>query len=524
MIDKVDKINFNNNNFPTPKGHYCVQLFDAETNELIREEHHDNMFNTELSRLFYEDDLYQLLNRIGTRFRDTYYPASPKFLRLANFQVEPYPTLGYPSSMEELKAGRGYFIGSGEYNQTSNEDFRISYNATESNVSYYLDDTGRFRKKVHWVFDAATNQCNGTISALFLSGDGTCGGRLFNFASMANNKSTGDCYIGLSPLIPGVPSWVANGATSDPYTSSTSIDDNGIIWLFPEGKSYNGWEKYDGVENIPTFFGFDRSHRYIGSQTLQLPSELLNTYLRGYKVGNKFFVMSFTSNSTTNNIAARDVHVFNSNGVYEGKAPTKIYYSPASYFSNALGTPFGLVYSNPTNGASGNTTNSLQGGILGVNGNHTWLYQRADNLNNLDEADKYNGFPFFSVARDEGKWYVGIHHARKDNSEKYRTHPIGYYEVETGKVFKAPDNATIASDMAPTYGYNPWYSDYGRYGISTSYEGKQTIVYQGGGISGMTSNTFISWCKLDNPVTKTSNTTMKIQYDFDIPYHNYFSS
>lgn len=522
MIDKVDKINFNNYNFPTPKGHYCVQLFDAETNELIREEHHDNMFNTELSRIFYEDDLYQLLNRASTRYRDTYYPASPKYLRLANFQVEPYPTLGYPSSMEELKAGRGYFVGSGEYVKTSNEDYHMSYNATESNVSYYLDDNGRFRKKVHWVFDAATNQCNGTISALFLSGDGSYGGRVFNFYYMSNNSSSYDCYIGLNPLIPGVPSWVANGNLDAGYTATTSIDDDGIIWLLPQGTTNSNWQKYDGVENIPTFFGFDSSSRYIGSQSLQLPSELLNTYIRGYKVGNKFFVMSFTSSSTSNNIAARDVYVFNSNGVYEGKAPTQIYYTPAGYFCNAIGTPFGLVYFNPTNGGSGYTSTGLQGGILGVNGNHLWLYQRADNVNNLDEADKYSGYPFFSVARDEGKWYVGIHHGRKDDNAKYRTHPLGYYDVETGKVFKAP--ATIMADMAPTYGYNPWYSDYSRYGITMSYEGKQTIAYQGGGLIGLSSNTFISWCKLDNPVTKTSNTTMKIQYDFDIPYHNYFTS
>lgn len=519
MLDKIDKINFNSN-LPTPKGHYCVQLFDAETNELIREEHHDNMFNTEIGVLFHENALYQLLYKTNGRYRETYYPASPRFLRLANFEVEPYPTIGYPSSMSEIKAGRGYFIGHGELSKTSNDDSYMSYNATESNVTYYLDDNGVFRKRIHWVFDAATNQCNGTISSLFLSGDESYGGCLWSLYYMGNNDSKIGCYVGLNSLIPGVPSWVANADVSTGCASTPSIDEDGNMWLFPVGPNYNGWEKYDGVENIPTFFAFDRNFKFIGSQSLQLPSELLNTYLRGYKVGNKFFVLSFTSNSiATTSIVARNVHMFNSNGVYEGIAPSQIYVAPGSYFSNMYGTPFGLLYCSPTLGAAGNTTTKLQGGILGVNGNHLWLYQRADNLDNLHQGTKYKGYPYFSIIRDEGKWYVGIMHDIEGGGSSYRTTPMAYYEVETGKIIKISN--TYGGALSPTYSYNPWYSDYGRYSFNISYEGMQYFNYQGGGVRSGLKNSFISWCKLDSPVTKTSNTTMKIQYDFDVPFHNY---
>ena len=497
------------------QGRYKIQLFDANTNELIEETDWNNMINPNIALFghpfFYinmpftgEHDMKRIFPPTGL---SNYTNGFASVLSLVN-------TTETPESVKH-RFPKGDVTCTTDLFQTSSSDIetKANVNLGESYNRIEKSEDGTMIYRRHIVIDYATNQGNGTFNSIVVA---YADRDMFIQHRATVPESASYNYYSDKPIgkLPVFQINKENFGTSESGSSDCgpiSVEAPGVFWMC---NTYGGFKKTSSSTESTynwdelTFNKFDVSDGTIKHiETVKLTgtpeaeknhiSETYDEAFIGVYMGGKFYV-----GCTSNRTATRNgIFVYNRQGVYEKTIPLASPYT--GYFNDnmyCLCALPGCVIEKRYDSYALNIYGPDYSELLRMNSTQF----RAKMVECYNAV--YPNSPVSSLSLED---MLVVPFTDENNKVKAMfctdnnvNSEIAYYDPETNKIY--PINTSKYWSLANTGGYK-YNSKY----VHKNQEYTLFIDYMK--LAGSTP--WWSWCKLPKSVTKTSSTTMKIQYD-----------
>lgn len=497
------------------KGRYKIQLFDAQTNELIEETNWNNMINPNFA-LFGHPFFYINMPFTGEHdFKRIFSPGS--FSEHTNGFASRLSLVNTAETPETVKDRfpKGDVTCTTYLFATSSSDLenRANINLGESYNRIEKSEDGTMIYRRHIVIDYATNQGNGTFNSLvvayydkntYIAHTTTIPesnsynnfssksiGTLPKFQINKNNFGTSESgYSDCGPIsveAPGV-FWMCNtygGFKQTPTSSKTSRN-----W---DELTFNKFDVTDGtIKHIETvkLSGTPEDEKKYATTSEDMA-------FIGVYMGGKFYVGATLSRTATNN----GIFVYDRQGVYEKtislSSPYTGYFYNTNYCLCALpGCVIEKRYSSHALNIYGPDYSQLLR-LTGeqLNNKLVECYNAAYPNSQVSSLD-LNGIDVIPFTDDNNKVKAMFVAGNSVNKE------IAYYDPETNEI--CPLNSSTYWSLA---------NSIGSYHSNKYVHKNQEYTLYTDSMSLAGAVPWWSWCKLPKPVIKTSSTTMKIQYD-----------
>lgn len=512
-------------------GKYKVQLFDSETNELIHEEEKNNMINPVFGTIAYH---FNYLNmQFANQFNFNYVLSETTAnnimkgycgcLSTVYTNENPETSLyGFPDGNVLCRTNL-FKTESTENALTATVNLGESYNAIE------FDENGKPQYKRHIVIDYNTNEGNGTFNSIVMSAAGT---NMYKSQMYSNTSSDYSEYrqksVGMVPKYQINKSVTSFGTSENEYNDSgcISMEAPGVFWIC---NSYGG-HRPDGNPsasitslnpNELTFHKFDATGgylRYVESVKLSGAPEAVCNIVKnnsgyaftGCYFKDKFYVATINYQGTP---YQNTCYIYSREGVYE----SSFTWARTSSSSSSQSLGHGLQYSSTTfMCALGNCIVESRWYESSNNGNYLVIYKENGTIIKQYSRDEYQAM----VA----ELYRVAHGMDSINTSTVNTRQVKLIPTTTnGKMMGilCYDQRAIAYLDLEDFEFKPFdRSDRWAFSTFPSYQYEGLYVHEKNAyyfgqyyVEHMASIPWWSWCKLAAPVTKTSATTMKIQYD-----------
>ncbi len=501
-------------------GNYSIQLFDAVTGELVQEVKGHNRVNPNLLmyswNAAYGASLEGGANQ-STQARNATLAISNRILTL--YYSDDDPKSGYMEGPRE-----GKYIGYGKVGEVSGDADRLSYNAAESSSYIYFDDDGRMWRHIHYVYDATTSQMNGEMNTILYQGGGW-GRDCHTTASV-----TDACQIGYNhserrsrPTLetkvlellffeqhPDCPEHQKNIIAGNGYYKSAfcvSVTNEDTVWIFPRalGGSGTGINYVD--KEVRIWHVDPINKRVIEYVDLQVNSSMIGSgaHLSVYRTEDTFMLVppvsqTFAPNDTTGFKNGVNMYIFDKNGQYMKQSTGII----GHHAHRSIGFPDGLLM-------CGNTENPYL--VFDKEGTYRF---RVDNarLTEVGVEPYGDGRTIATLMKVRKGWAFTYCNLSSDSAGNMISPRCVIY-MSDGSIKKLDHYRDLEA-------FHGW----AMLGFTANTTHGNAIQWKLGGFTYYLGypDFFISfprhwfnWCKLDAPVTKYSNCTMKVQFDVDIP-------
>lgn len=514
------------------EGKYKVQLFDSNTDEKVFETEWHNLVNPNLG-LFGYQPIYQ-----GGVLANTYsFDASFELYHDSSYisglgtVLSLWNTTDTPEN-RKTEMPRGEMVSSTNIFKSSSTELNISgnVNLNESFNRVEIDSSGRAIYRRHLVVDYATNQGNGTFNSMVI-GSSPYSNFVRSIYSVYSGNDTNQFTsnsIGKRPRflinVDTIGKSVTGTSDSVSECGAVSVESPGIMWVAGTQMTSvlsNGNHNNYFNEELRMYRFNITDGGLVHTKTVTLsgtPDEIIqgsktqNFYMNAVYFKGKFYAACNYSGGHTN--WSSKTLVYNEDGAYESTIDW-----PASNSDTDCGT--GSVMSsvssftaipecvcefryNSSRTKSYLTFYGSGGSILKQytpNQLAQMLYDLGkDWFSSLDKNSiRLQDARFIPITTSENKNYIAICLYGNLNSL------IGYYDPVKNEVFSDIQKVKHFRCTASGTDMNCYYGAYVYKNMMYQFTTK--------GIEMWGEMPWLSWCKLPSSVTKTSSTTMKIQYD-----------
>jgi hypothetical protein len=513
MKDKVSISDINiPNNFKDIKTNYKITLYDKDTGEEV-----------------YSTDGHNKLNpNIGLRPWSLTYGAaltSSVQVNWSNYLTYEYPTGIYfynseddPSTNHPGGPQRGQYLGAGQLGSSNSAADRCSYNPNESKYEIVYEDGIAYMHK-HIVMDATTSQLNGQINTVvigasrYISVNGVYESGLY-VTTPTDNSSTLYDYnkpqygqnTSLMSFHPDRPTWQTSQSYDSGAIGSWSFESDNTSWFSPYRKS-----AIASVDDIVLFHYDLNTWKVLDVIKLSLPEECIGKELIAYKFDDciavyRRYSSSYSEDSSGNPyFTSEATYIFNLNGDYVKTVnkglytcnqsqmvaiEDKLYYWPAMTYTNYRS----LIVFDPE-------LNLLDGLKMED-------YMNDSRFGSHSSSGKYRNYikPVILLDNITGERKLLLNGV----AGNYAGPTNLIWDINKGQAEWLPQNS-IYTKM------------YNFIGLGTSYyipvviNGLPKVLSTGTNSFSPWPFIWHHWCKLPSAVTKTANTTMKIQIDLYYP-------
>lgn len=496
-------------------GKYTVQLFDAKTGEKVHEEIKHNMINPAYISMLYEPCyVTTIANGVCSVYNSfNKFPSSNSSEGYAN-TLSIFESAQTPEKNLYMLPEDAISICSTDLYSSTKEDSAIkaNVNQVESYARIEVSDEGNLVYRKHLVIDYLTHEGNGKFNNIAVSVNRYNSFSLRQIPSMnSSNNYYNKTFCQLPSCKLNKTTWgqCNNGSECGPI----SVENDYTFWICNTIVGRDSSYAFTNTGEL-TFYKFDISKGYlVCTQKVTLsgsPSEMTSlrssypTY--GLRFKGKFYVFIGKHDNYRNKM-----FVYSETGSYEKSVTIK-----ASGYTNIGDNNYGGLIATPQAMIISSCSNSSD--------------ERSDFRafnENGDTILHKNNKEFHKICSDFVQELYG--HAPSTHSV-YNIKPIPYYTM-SGKLMIL---LCMEGSIGNAYGYyDPATNELKTLPIaiaSTSFYQITLQDYMGVAIFGNTLLSFDSynidlgcaipwwsWCHLDTPITKTSSTTMKIQYDVEVP-------
>lgn len=496
-------------------GKYTVQLFDAQTGEKIHEQVKHNMINPAYISMLYEPCYVTTIANGVCSITQSFkpFPSSNSSEGYAN-TLSIFESAETPEKNLYMLPEDAVSICSTDlYSSTkANNPVKANVNQVESYARIEVSDEGNLVYRKHLVIDYLTHEGNGKFNNIAVS---VCKYNSFSLRQIPSMTSGNNYYNSSYCQLPSCQlnkaTWgqCDNGSECGPI----SVESDHTFWICNTlmGR-YNSYSVTNTGEL--TFYKFDISKGYlVCTQKVTLsgsPSEmtsLSSSYPRyGLRFKGKFYVFIGKNENYKDKM-----FVYSETGSYEKSVTIK-----ASGYTNIGDNDWGGLVATPEAMIICASSNSYD---------ETSDF-RAFNENG-DTILHKNNKEFHKICSDFKKELYG--NAPSANSV-YNIKPVPYYTMggklmillcvggQIGNAYGYYDPATNQLETLPIAIAGTLFSQlYLRSDMSPAIFGNTLISFDSYNIDLGCAIPWWSWCHLSSPITKTSSTTMKIQYDVEVP-------
>lgn len=512
MNEKVSISDINiHNNFKDIKTNYSISLYDKDTGELVSNTEGHNRLNPNWTLNYWHSIYGMMLESF------TYQVATDNMNELGSTGIFFYNSQDEPSSNALGGPHTGIFVGSGRLTYADSHAQRCSYNPTESYYEITFEE-GTAYKHAHMVYDATTAQLNGEINTIVLGSSRlqSYNALSANYYMRSNIHFTGTVYEYMRPLHgqtsslisfhPDRPAWLTPKANDYDLLGTWSFEADNTAWFCPQ-RSINA------VDDMVLFHFNFMTWEVIETIKLSVPEECKGKTYYAYKFNNSVMMTPTANGSYYENsdgtaaMGSSKTYIFNLNGDFVksiGKSFIMLYPQYALVVDNYL------YYFPCRSNTSYYSMLKFDSELTFVEGvrmkdymddpqfySHSSYGKPANSIRPVYILDKYtgerrilfNGYNTSSsyVMMNNLTWNLKTQEVEwLDSSSIYRhlydwPYSSSLYTVVV--VNQIPMILPTASGTGLMYLPRPW----------------------------------TNWCKLPTPVTKTANTTMKIQIDVFCP-------
>lgn len=521
MKEKVSISDINiPNNFKDIKTNYNITLYDKDTGEIVcsTDGHNKLSPNAGLHQwsLTYGSFLTSCL--FVSSFENSGYSLPTGFYF---YNSNDDPNSNHPGGPQ-----RGTYVGAGKLGDSNSAATRCSYNPNESKYEIVFEDGQPYMHK-HMVFDATTSQLNGEINTVVLGANrymdvqGIFGSN-FYLRGPANFSGTFYDYnypihcqnASLMSHHPERPAWLTPQGWDSNVYGSWSLESDNTGWFSP----YK--DGIASVDDIVLFHYNLKTWKVLDVVKLSLPQECIGKRLIAYKfndciVAYTYYSSSYSEDSNGNvQYNSNPMYVFNLNGDFVKSVGRSLYYM---HYSRCLAYDGKLYYWTITS-----------------NTNYYSFIVFDPELNVLDgiRMKDYMNDSRFGAHKDYGKYAYGIAPTFiSDNLTGEHIITLNGYSVSSSSYYG--DN-NIAWNIDK--GRVEWLDNkniykfiYDRGAFANSsrvvcvLDGMPFMLPTSGSAGSYWPFIWYHWCKLPSPVTKTANTTMKVQIDIYYPLTSPFA-
>lgn len=498
-------------------GKYTVQLFDAETGEKTYEVCKHNMINPFYATLMFEPTYLSPIVTGISDVRSVFYsfPTASDSSGFANtlsiFESSESPENNltmYPPDMNTICSTDLQMLMRDDLSYISNVNANESYGRLE------IADDGCpvFRK--HLVIDYATHQGNGKFNNIGISKHNYNSFSSVSTPSMQSDRNSywNKSFCQIQRIKLNKSTWGV-GENKISECGPISIESDITFWTCNSVCSTLGAQQQNINPGELTFYKFDISKGYLNcTQKVTLsgsPSELSDTfkyYMRyGLRFKGKFYVFSTESKFKDK------MFVYSDTGSYE--KTVEIVPKIQSYLNDDRGGVLATPTCMMTLSSRSQSQNQAEFRVFNENGELILQKTSSEFEPLLDQ-----------IFRDT--------YSRTSSDTFYNVKPIPYIDSK-GELVVLLSIYGSFGNCRTFAGYYPKTNEIkalpfsisgvqSSIGSSNPYEGmsvfKNIVIHlTTTGVSTGCAIPWWSWCHLSSPITKTSATTMKIQYDIEIP-------
>ena len=494
-------------------GKYTVQLFDAETGEKVHEQVKHNMINPAYISMLYEPCYVTTIanGRCGLGLSFLNFPSSNSSEGYAN-TLSIFESAETPEKNLYMLPEDAVSICSTDlYSSTKGDNpVKANVNQVESYARIEVSDEGNLVYRKHLVIDYLTHEGNGKFNNIAVSVGAYNSFSLRQIPGMtSSNNYYNSSFCELPSCKLNKTTWgqCDNGNECGPI----SVESDHTFWIC---NTLLGRQDSNINTGELTFYKFDISKGYlVCTQKVTLsgsPSEMTSLSSSCPRYGLRFKGKFYVFIGKNHNYKDK-MFVYSETGSYEKSVTIK-----ASGYTNIGDNGYGGLIATPQAMIICTSENSYD--------------QRSDFRafnENGDTILHKNNMEFHKICSDFVQELYG--QAPSTNSV-YHIKPVPYYTMsgklmillchqgQIGSAYGYYDPATnelkaLPRAIAGTLFYTMSLTCNTGEGIF----GNNLISFNSYNIDLGCAIPWWSWCHLSSPITKTSSTTMKIQYDVEVP-------